>query len=50
LGELITKWRTTRDSGAHLPIDEQSELEQLVDAELKEATLRAESLMHEASQ
>ena len=48
--ELMTQWRTARDTGAHLPTDEQTELEQLVDAELKGATLRAEALMREAGQ
>ena len=50
LGELMTKWRTARDSGARLPTDEQAELEQLVNAELEGAGLRAESLMREANQ
>jgi 5-methylcytosine-specific restriction endonuclease McrA len=35
LAELTTKWRTARDQGQALPPDEQSELDALVDAELR---------------
>ena len=48
LQELMAKWRAARDSDQSLPADEQTELEQLVDAEVKAAGLRAEMLLREA--
>jgi hypothetical protein len=44
LAELMTRWRAARDQGESLPADEQSELETLVEAELRAATGRAAAL------
>jgi hypothetical protein len=41
LSELMSKWRTARDSGGSLPLEEQSELESLVEAELLASAERA---------
>jgi hypothetical protein len=39
--QLMTEWRSARDAGGSLPSNERSELEQLIDAELRAATERA---------
>jgi hypothetical protein len=44
LAELMTRWRAARDKGDTLPTQEQSELDALVDAELRAATARAAAL------
>ena len=49
LEQLMTRWRSVRDAGGSLPPDEQSELEQLIDAELRAATERAAALGLELS-
>ena len=41
LDTLMTRWRQARDQGDTLPADIQSELEQLVDAELAASAARA---------
>jgi hypothetical protein len=46
LEELMTRWRTARDSGTSLPAAEQAELEALVEAELTAATERTRALIH----
>src|SRR4051812_14599616 len=45
LEELMTRWRTARDSNATLAPDEQTELDALVAAELDAATQRTRSLL-----
>jgi len=42
LSELMARWREARDAGSSLPPDEQSELEALVEAELRASAQRAE--------
>ena len=41
LEQLMTSWRSARDAGTSLPADEQSELEGLIDAEVRAAAQRA---------
>ena len=40
----MARWRTARDQGTTLPIAEQSELETLIDAELRASAARAAAL------
>jgi hypothetical protein len=47
LEHLMARWRSARDAGESLAADEQCELEQLVDAEVRAATERAAALRHE---
>ena len=47
LNGLMWRWRAARDGGCAFSIEEQAELEQLVEAELKAATTRAESAITE---
>jgi hypothetical protein len=47
LSELMNLWRTARDQGLDLPPDQQAELDNLVDAELKAATARTATLMQQ---
>lgn len=47
LAELMARWRAARDMGETLPVDEQSELEALVEAELRAAARRAGALADE---
>ncbi len=47
LAQLMANWRSARDAGRSLSPDEQSELEQLIDAELRAATERAAAMSHE---
>jgi hypothetical protein len=49
LAELMDRWRTARDQGNVLPQDEQSELETLVEAELRAAAGRAAVLGEESA-
>jgi hypothetical protein len=44
LAELMERWRAARDQGETLPTDAQSELEALVEAELRAAADRAAAL------
>jgi hypothetical protein len=44
LSELMARWRAARDKGETLPLGEQSELETLVEAELRAAAGRATAL------
>lgn len=44
LSALMSKWREARDAGGGLSADGQRELEALIDAEVKAAGQRAESL------
>ena len=41
----MSLWRLARDQGQELPSEQQRELEQLVEAELKAATARSATLM-----
>jgi hypothetical protein len=50
LAELMELWRAARDRGEALPIIEQSELETLVEAELRAAGGRAAALGDELGQ
>ncbi|NER99559.1 MAG: hypothetical protein F6J86_38070 [Symploca sp. SIO1B1] len=45
LSELMSLWRLARDKGQELPSEQQKELEQLVEAELRAATARSCTLM-----
>jgi hypothetical protein len=45
LGTLMTRWRAARDSGTALPLDEQAELDELVQAEVRAAGQRAAQLL-----
>jgi hypothetical protein len=40
LSDLMNLWRTARDEGQTLPPEQQTELDSLVEAELKAATAR----------
>ena len=40
-------WRTARDEGQTLPPEQQTELDSLVEAELKAATARTAALMQQ---
>lgn len=44
LEELMARWRTLRDQGSYLPVDEQAELEALIAAELQASAARAAEL------
>lgn len=44
LATLMTRWRTARDQGKTLPVDEQTELEALIEAELRASTARTSAL------
>ncbi|MEK6410249.1 MAG: hypothetical protein AABN34_25265 [Acidobacteriota bacterium] len=50
LGELMAQWRAARDENCAMSSDEQSELEELIDAELKAATSRAAFALSELGQ
>ncbi|MBW4614622.1 MAG: hypothetical protein KME21_15365 [Desmonostoc vinosum HA7617-LM4] len=45
LSELMRLWRLARDQGQELPPEQQAELDNLVEAELKAATDRTAALM-----
>jgi hypothetical protein len=45
LSELMDLWRVARDRGEALPLNQQAELDALVDAELRAATARTNTLM-----
>lgn len=47
LEQLMTSWRSARDAGTCLPAEEQSELESLIDTELRAAADRARALGRE---
>jgi len=47
LAELMEKWRLSRDQGTKFSAQEQSELDALVEAELKASGERAASLVNE---
>jgi hypothetical protein len=44
LDALMVRWRSLRDQGASLPVDEQAELEALIAAELQASAARADAL------
>lgn len=44
LAVLMARWRTARDQGQTLPVDEQTELEALIEAELRASAARAAAL------
>lgn len=44
LEELMARWRAARDQGSGLSVVEQTELQELVDAELRAATSRASEM------
>ncbi|HAX77477.1 MAG TPA: hypothetical protein DCY88_16990 [Cyanobacteria bacterium UBA11372] len=50
LSELMSIWRTARDRGDTLPLDQQAELDNLVQAELQAAIARTETLMQQMNQ
>ena len=43
----MARWREARDDNQHLPPEEQAELEQLIEAEMRAATRRSESAFAE---
>lgn len=43
LDALMARWRTLRDQGTSLPVDEQAELEALIATELQASTARADT-------
>lgn len=45
LSELMNLWRLARDQGQELPPEQQAELDRLVEAELRAATVRTAALM-----
>ena len=47
LDELMSRWRTARNSGNPLPETERTELEALIDAELRAAAARAGAMAQE---
>lgn len=47
LRELMNRWRTARDQGIELSVDEQAELDALVEAELKASSQRAAAMLRE---
>lgn len=49
LSELMNLWRAARDRGQTLPPKQQAELESLVEAELKAATVRTSALVQQLS-
>lgn len=50
LQELMARWRSARDEGTALSADDQSELESLIDVEVRAATERATAVVHELTQ
>ncbi|MFY9557509.1 MAG: sigma-70 family RNA polymerase sigma factor [Blastocatellia bacterium] len=50
LGELMTRWRSARDANETLPAEEETELENLIEAELKAASNRALVVSQELEQ
>src|SRR3954453_23428674 len=46
LEQLMSTWRSARDAGTSLSAEEQTELEELIDAEVRAATIRADVLRH----
>ncbi len=47
LAALMEQWRVARDQGEDLPPEQQSELDELVEAELRAATARTTALMQQ---
>lgn len=47
LSELMSLWRSARDRGQELPPEQQAELDSLVEAELRAATLRTANLVQQ---
>lgn len=45
LSELMNLWRLARDQGQRLPPEQQAELDKLVEAELRAATVRTAALI-----
>lgn len=50
LSELMNLWRLARDQGQLLPVEQQTELDTLVDAELEAATARTIAMMQQLNQ
>lgn len=49
LGELMQRWRENRDAGAALSSEDQSELEHLIEAEVRAAADRAATLHRDST-
>jgi hypothetical protein len=47
LQELMARWRLARDEGKSLSADDQTELEDLIDTEVRAASERATAVLHE---
>ena len=50
LAELMVKWRSARDTGASFSKEEQTELEALVEAEIRASAARTSALADELRQ
>jgi hypothetical protein len=50
LNDLMARWRAARDAGHTLPANEQTELESLVEAEVRGAGLRVEQTLASLNQ
>ena len=50
LAELMARWRTAREAGRTLPVEEAAELDALIDAELRATGERGRALLHELEQ
>lgn len=50
LSELMSLWRTARERGETLALEQQAELDSLVEAELKAATSRTAALIQQLNQ
>jgi hypothetical protein len=48
LAELMDRWREARDSGGELPAQEQLELEDLIDEEVRASGRRTAALLHDS--
>lgn len=47
LAELLSRWRAGRDAGNSLPPEEQTELDSLIEAELRAAAARSAALLRQ---
>jgi hypothetical protein len=49
LSELMSLWKTARDQGQELPLEQQMELDKLVETELQAATARTAAMVQQLS-
>ncbi len=50
LAELMARWHAARNAGTSLPTTEQTELDALIEEEVRASTKRTAALLHELSQ